>query len=251
MGKKDSSARPLSWLQGTRTNQMPEWISTNPKAFRLLYEFAERSRREEADIEYEGTLIHLNIREFICGRISTSKKVGITEQEYRTLYGRFVKLGYIQTIKSTNKFTIGKYLADGIFFNNQPSDQPPSYPAYEPPVNHQLTTNNNDKKEKNEVIHASPEGERERSVKKKKCPNIVDGHEGCKQYIVSFGEDRGVKFPNFAKQVNALHKMLSAGYTFGEIDRQVDLLEKDRFWSQRGFDLMNVANEIGKGARHA
>src|SRR5579859_674129 len=115
MKETDNKARPKSWIQGARSNDMPEWIKTNPRAFRLLYELAERSRREEADIEYDNKLVHLCIREFITGRKSTSQKIGISEQEYRTLYKRFEKLHYIKTINATKQFTIGKYLADDIF----------------------------------------------------------------------------------------------------------------------------------------
>lgn len=135
--------RPTSWLQGARTETMPEWIRKNTKAFRLLYEFAERSSRKKREIEYNGVLIQLNEREFISGRISTSTRSGITQQEYRTLYARFEKLGYIKTIKRTNKFTVALYLSDGIFYNNPNSNQPERQPAKSPSINQQLTTNNN------------------------------------------------------------------------------------------------------------
>lgn len=253
MKETDNKARPKSWIQGARSNDMPEWIKTNPRAFRLLYELAERSRREEADIEYDNKLVHLCIREFITGRKSTSQKIGISEQEYRTLYKRFEKLHYIKTINATKQFTIGKYLADDIFYNNYPTNQPSIKPSLQPIDNQQPTTNNNEKNEKKEIsIHTSTKVEREEnSSNKKKCPNKLDGHKGCVLYITSFAENRGVKFANFGKQINALHKMLSAGYSFEEIDRQIELLEKDKFWHDRGFDLMNVANEIGKGGYFA
>jgi len=143
-------SRPRSWLQGARTSQMPKWIARNPKAFRLLYEFAERSRWKQEDIEYENILVHLNVREFITGRESTSEKVGISEQEYRTLYRKFEKSHYIVTVTKTNKFTIGKYLADEIFFNNPPTEQPTKKPTNQPAVHQQSTTNNKENKAKKE-----------------------------------------------------------------------------------------------------
>jgi len=251
MRKRGVGTKPGSWLQGARTHEMPEWIVSNPAAFRLLYEFAERSRRGEADIEYEGQLIHLDIRQFITGRKSTSEKIGITEQVYRNLYKRFLRLDYIRTIQVTNKYTIGEYLANGIFFNNYPTDEPTEKPSIRPAKNQEATTNNNDKNENNVLdIHASPKGEHVEISYKKKCPNVSEGHKGCIEFITSFAESREVKFPNFGKQVNALHKMLSSGVTFEQINRQIDLLEKDKFWQDRGFDLMNVANEIGKGGSY-
>lgn len=120
----DNNRRPKSWLQGARPDEMPEWIAKNPKAFRLLYEFASRSRRQEGEIEYRGELIHLKTREFITGRESTPQKVGLTEWEYRRLLKKFEKLGYITSIKKPHRFTIGTYLADGIFYNNPTTEQP-------------------------------------------------------------------------------------------------------------------------------
>ncbi len=152
MKKTDIKIKPTSWIQGARSCEMPEWIRTNPKAFRFLYELAERSRREEANVEYTGKLIHLNVREFVTGRKSTSQKIGISEQEYRTLYKRFEKLEYIKTIKATKHFTIGKYLADSIFFNNYPASKPSVTPSLQPTNNQQLTTNNNEKNEKNNTV---------------------------------------------------------------------------------------------------
>lgn len=246
--KTDINNRPQSWIQGARTNNMPEWIRTNPKAFRLLYEFAERSRREEADIEYNGKLVNLKVREFITGRKRTSERVGISEQEYRNLFKKFVKLGFIETISSTNEFTVAKYNADGIFFNNYYAENPTLEPTKEPTDNQPLTTNNklnNDNNDKN--IHDTPKGNRVIiSYKKEKCPNILEGHKGCIEFINSFEKSRFVKFPNFAKQINALHKLIRTGYTFNQINDQIDKMENSYFWNENGFDLMNVVNEIGK-----
>lgn len=152
MKNEISTNKPNSWLQGARTEAMPEWITKNPKAFRLLYEFAERSSREERDIEYQGILIHLSTREFITGRSSTSAKIGISEQEYKTLFKRFEKLGYIKTTKVTNRFTIVKYLSDGIFYNNPKTDKPANTPSRHPTVKPQITTNNKVK----EIINKYP-----------------------------------------------------------------------------------------------
>jgi len=159
----NKTTKPSSWLQGARPETMPEWIKTNPKAFRLLYEFASRSSWKERDIEFEGVLIHLNLREFITGRPSTSKKVGITEQEYRTLYKRFEKLAYIQTIKVTSQFTIGLYLADGIFFNNPPSNQPMGQPSHQPTGNQPVTTIKKVKKVKEGLNNTEPSAGIEKS----------------------------------------------------------------------------------------
>lgn len=107
------------------------------------------------------------------------------------------------------------------------------------------------------VNNDSPKGDRfvAGSMKKKRakpneCPNTVEGHKGCIQFISSLAKSRGVKFPAYAKQVGALHKMLASGYTFDDINDQIDAMEEDRFWKTRGFDLANVLGEIGKGAQY-
>jgi len=80
------------------------------------------------------------------------------------------------------------------------------------------------------------------------CPNKQETHKGCIEFIDSFAESRGVKFANYPKQINGLHKLLRAGYTFSQINKQIDVMEKKKFWMSNGFDLMNVVNEIGKGS---
>ncbi len=252
MKKAELGIRPDSWIQGARTKNMPDWIRTNPKAFRLLYEFAERSRRDDADIEYNGKLISLKVREFVTGRKNTSERVGISEQEYRSLYKKLERLNLITTVGSTTQYTIGKYLADGIFFNNYSTEEPTLKPPKQPTDNQPPTTNNKYNNENNGLIHSSLKSDREEnnSNKKHKCPNVNEGHGGCIEFVNSFAESRGVKFPNFGKQINALHKLLAAGYLFDAVNRQIDWMEKDRFWVEKGFDLMNVANEIGKANIH-
>lgn len=87
----------------------------------------------------------------------------------------------------------------------------------------------------------------EKKPRPTKCPNTTEGHKGCIEFIDSLAESRGVKFANYGKQIMGLHNMLRAAYTFEAINTQIDFMEADRFWSAKGFDLMTVANEIGKG----
>ena len=80
-----------------------------------------------------------------------------------------------------------------------------------------------------------------------KCTNKNEGHKGCIEFIDSLAEEWGGKFPNYARQINGLHKLLGADYTFNDINKKIDEMEKDHFWSSKGFDLMNIVNEMGKG----
>ncbi len=65
--------------------------------------------------------------------------------------------------------------------------------------------------------------------------------------IREWGEIRlGHKFTTRPKQDAAIAKMLRSGFSVEQIQNQWTSMEKDPFWSGRGFDFSNVCNEIGK-----
>jgi DNA-binding PadR family transcriptional regulator len=104
-------------------------------------------------------------------------------------------------------------------------------------------------KENPNDIHAPLKGEREsakETSKKEKCPN-PKGHTECVKSIRSVEEEFGKKFANFAKQVNALHKLYKAGFTDEQINRCLNAMDEDSFWKENGWDLMNVVNVLSKG----
>ena len=179
--------KPTNWIQGARVEIIPEWIATNPKAFRLLYEFASRSRRNGGSVDYKGKLIRLKVREFITGRISTSKKVGISEREYRTLYKRFEKESLIKTIKSSNEATIGKYLADGIFFINPTTERPPLRPAISPITDQPATTNKERRNNDKEVVKYVSINPKKKSYSAIKDISQEELNEIAQNYKVSLG----------------------------------------------------------------
>ena len=59
---------------------IPQWLEQSPIVFALLAHFARRARREEGEIAWNGELIHLKPREFITGRLSASKELGISDE---------------------------------------------------------------------------------------------------------------------------------------------------------------------------
>jgi predicted transcriptional regulator len=83
-----------------------------------------------------------------------------------------------------------------------------------------------------------------------KCPNKEEGHKGCIEFIQSFAKSRNTKFALYGKQIKAVHIMLTAGFNWNDINKQIDRMESDRFWKNHGFDLMNVATEIGKAGEY-
>ncbi len=121
--------------------ELPQWLQQSPYAFHLLSEFARRARRTIGNVGWKGEDINLKTRQFITGRKTVSKDLGLTEGQYREAYKKLEKHGLIKTIQTTSKYTIGIYCADNVFNINPneevPSEQPTSY--------QQTTTNNNDK----------------------------------------------------------------------------------------------------------
>ena len=156
--------KPTNWIQGARVEIIPEWIATNPKAFRLLYEFASRSRRNGGSVDYKGKLIRLKVREFITGRISTSKKVGISEREY-----------------------IGKYLADGIFFINPTTKRPILRPAVSPTTDQPATTNKERRNNDKEVVEYVSINPKKKSYSSMSDINREELNEIAQNYKVSLG----------------------------------------------------------------
>lgn len=76
-----------------------------------------------------------------------------------------------------------------------------------------------------------------------------NGHKECFEHLTSVEEDRGEKFINRAKQFNALHKILRAGFDFDQIDKTVRLIEKK--YGTGSWDYATVANWLEKGSAHA
>ncbi len=116
----------------------------------------------------------------------------------------------------------------------------------------EVHTNNNDNNEKkvNKYIPTSPRGESVKPSGKKKTPNCPNpnGHTACIENIESIQKEFDKGFVNFPKQINAIHKIYKAGYTDSQIEKCVNELEDDPFWAGK-WDLMNVANELGKRGR--
>lgn len=136
------------------TRDLPEWIEQNPEAFHLLAYIARRARRVPGTITYRGETINLDYGEFIIGRITASEKLGLTERKYRTAYKILIKNKQISSIRATNRYTIGKLISSLIFDINSKDKRPTERPTSD----HQATTNNNDKNEKEKILSQNSQG---------------------------------------------------------------------------------------------
>jgi len=78
---------------------------------------------------------------------------------------------------------------------------------------------------------------------KYRCPNKLEGHKGCIEFIDSVANFKHKKtFTNYQKQIYHLHKMLRSGYTFKDIDTAIDKIDSDSFYQEKGWDLATIAN---------
>lgn len=80
------------------------------------------------------------------------------------------------------------------------------------------------------------------------CPNPL-GHKDCTSSIDSIQLAFSKKFVNYPKQIKAYHQIIKAGFTADQIEVTLNSMDNDKFWKNAGWDLMNVANEIGKGGQ--
>lgn len=121
---------------------IPEWIEQHPEAFHLLAYIVRRARRTPGVATFRGETIELNSGEFIIGRTSASERLGFSERRYRTAFRVLEKNRQISTIRTTNRYTIGKLISDLIFDINSEGKRPTERPIDD----QQKTTNKNEKK---------------------------------------------------------------------------------------------------------
>ena len=87
------------------------------------------------------------------------------------------------------------------------------------------------------------------SRKQVSCPLGFNGEHKtlCIAFINKAAKEKGIPtFPNYPKQINALHKSLRAGFTLEDIEDMAAKLSESSFWQDRGWDLMTISNQLGK-----
>lgn len=154
---------------------IPQWLKQSPKTFHLLSEFARRARRIKGDVGWNGETIHLEVKQFITGRLKVSQELGLTEGEYRSAYAKLVRYGLIKTVITTKRYTIGEYCADSVFNLNIPEEQPTEQPSELPTGGQQTTTNNNENNGKNVKSRLVEDEDSEESSPYKRKKDWVTG----------------------------------------------------------------------------
>ncbi|MGI1659615.1 MAG: hypothetical protein ACRKFN_11600 [Desulfitobacterium sp.] len=86
------------------------WIYKDPDHFKAWFEMLSNARyiKEPKTDMYEGIIYTLNYGEFIFGRLSWSKRLGISEQKLRTLVKKLQNEGMIVATSRLTKLTVYK-----------------------------------------------------------------------------------------------------------------------------------------------
>lgn len=94
-------------------------------------------------------------------------------------------------------------------------------------------------KDKSNIIADKPQSPYKRLEKEKQQP--------IHRIIYHLEDTLNTKIVNWGKQAKALKMMLSAGYTEDQIKKVITyMVTSDDFFSDKGFDLMTVANNISR-----
>lgn len=114
-----------------------ELIKRRPTAFALLYLIASRAKRSN-----DSNFLDLEIGEALIGDF---KSYGVRSRQVYRSDLELLKSHQFLTIRTTNRGTIAKLIDTSIFDINPDTNQPSPQPS----INHQATTNKNDKNGKN------------------------------------------------------------------------------------------------------
>jgi len=209
-------------------------VFNNPNTLKIWIWCLVKATHQEMKIEWGGKEYALKNGEFVFGREIAAKEL---EMKRSTLWDNLKKLAKWQNldIRSDRWGSIisickwDKYQGK----SDSESDNDPTA-TRQPP-----DTNKNVKNVKNNTIPTKRQG-------RSGCPLVKKSggkrsHKECVSYISSKG-----KFPNFAKQIAHLHKILSVGYDFPEIDSLIEEVENEPFYRERGWDFATLANEMGR-----
>jgi len=83
-----------------------------------------------------------------------------------------------------------------------------------------------------------------------KCPN-PKGHLDCMRVLKEVQSGWHKKFLTIPKQINALHRIWRAGISEDRLGELMDVIDDDKFYRDKGWDLMDVINLISKGGKYA
>ena len=220
------------WIEKRKFSKAEAWID-------LL--FMARYGEEPEEIIDRGELIKIDYGEILTSVKSLAEKWGRSETWVRALLEHLESKSSIKKHTKKNRRTIIGVVKLG-HFQELVKKRSTERLTEEAQKKHRKSHKNKDNKD-NKDKKGIPE------TKKSRCPleeKSLGKHSQCLTLIKEISKERETYFPNFAKQINAVHKCLRAGFSLGAIEQcAADMLDNS-FWKNRGWDLMDLANEIGK-----
>lgn len=120
----------------------------NPKVFTFMGWCILKASHREHDMVVGTQKVHLMPGQFVTGRETAAKELGISEQEFRTLKVLHEGMGFINQ-QTTNKFTIISVVNWGAY---QGGEEDINQQVNQPSTNHQPQTRSKEVKNKEEVV---------------------------------------------------------------------------------------------------
>lgn len=180
------------------------------------------------------------------GRFQGAEAVKMNPNTFKDVLKRLEEKHQIITTKTTNKFTEISLLNWDKYQSQEEIT----------PTKHQQNTNktplnkNKEVRSKNNIIHADDKSQRaptqEKEIKKYER-KALEKRTQLERVVYYLEDELQTNIVTWPKQAKALSMMLKAGYTEEQIRGTIHYMAtKDDFFRDKGFDLMNVANQISR-----
>lgn len=186
------------------------WIYQDAEYFKVWFEMLFRARYSTEPVTklVYGQLVTLNRGEFIFGRQSWSKRLGISEQRLRTLIDKLIQDNMIEVVKKNNKFTIYRVI---------------NYEKYNPQTNQQETTENEQKQEDDNQQTTSKQPTSNLQVTTKEESNKVN-KEIYISIVAYLNQKANKNFkPTTKKTQSLINARIKEGFTLDDFKKVIDI----------------------------
>lgn len=176
--------------------------------------------------------------ELRVSRFNTAQALDMNPNTFKDVLKRLEDKWEVITIKPTNRFSMVQIVNWTKYQNEIVND------TNKTPTGHQQNTTITRIENKNKDTHKTNDSHRS-----SKCPNPL-GHSKCIEDITTTAEAFGKNWKlSMPKQIMAWHKMLSAGVSEKLMENAANHMDEDKFWSNKGWDLVDLSNVIAKGGK--
>lgn len=253
------------------------WVRLHRKIDENKYWLSEKFTRGQAWVDLLMIACHFPQTVFIRGiEINLQRGQFCWSQEAlskRWKWGKHKTNLFLKCLRQDGQLSLKQHHKIGIYsvlnYDKYQSDEPQTAPQTDHKQHHKQHQYNNDKNDKNEnnILHESKfrDISRRNHLTKKQQDTQSDSVEktditlkvykrlplekaSVVQRIGYFLEDKlNTKIVNWGKQGMAVKRMIQAGFTEEQIIKTISYMaDKDEFFSDKGFDLVTVSNQIGR-----